>query len=133
MSANGDLKIFSSHDAYSGSYAVFQGFRLAVVAAFGEKYNMDYFYPEGHPGLSALLSQNSSAKWIEPEVCIRIADELEALLPWLDGKSTGLDSRTPGEIARQFIAGCRRAAAVNEPLTFEDNSMNVFGLWHRGW
>lgn len=124
--------VVSSHDAYSGPYSVFQRFRLAVAAAYGSKYKMDYFYPEGHPGLTALLSLNSSVKWIEPEMCTRIADELEALLPYFDEWVADANSKAQADIATQFIAGCRSAAAANEPLTFEDTSKNLFGLWHKG-
>lgn len=132
MRATNDFMIISSHDAYSGSYAVFQRFRLAIAEAFGRKNNMDYFYPDGHPGLTALLSQNSSVKWIEPELCTRIANELEALLPYFDERTADASQRTHADIAAQFIAGCRSAAAANEPLTFEDTSKNLFGLWHKG-
>ena len=132
MSAKNDFMIISSHDAFSGSYSVFQRFRLAVAAAYGMKYKMDYFYPDGHPGLTAFLSQNSSGQWIEPESCTRIANELGALLPHLEDASPGDSARSHADHARQFIAGCRKAAEANEPLTFEDTSNNVFGLWHKG-
>jgi len=131
MSANDDFTIISSHDAYSGSYAVFRRFRLAVVAAYRRKYNMGYFYPGGHPGLTVFLSQNSSDKWIEPEVCAKIAAELGALLPELEEEAHDLDARRHVELTRQFISGCRKAAEANEPLTFEDSADNAFGLWYR--
>lgn len=132
MTAKDDFKIIASHDAFSGPYSVFQRFRLAVAAAYGKKYNIDFFYPDGHPGLTAFLSQNSSDKWIDPEICDRIAAELEALLPQLEEDAHDLDARNHVTLARKFIAGCRKAVATNEPLTFEDTSENVFGLWHKG-
>ena len=93
---------------------------------------MDYFYPDGHPGLTAFLSQNSSVKWIEPEVCAKIAAELGGLLPALEEEAYDLDAGKHVALTRQFISGCRKAAEANEPLTFEDSADNAFGLWYRG-
>lgn len=132
MSDNDDFTIIASHDAFHGPYSVFQKFRLAVAMVYGKKYTMDSFNPEGYPGITVFLAHNNSYQWIEPETCTQIANDLEGLLPQLEDASSEGYARLHVELARKFIAGCRKAAAANEPLTFEDTSKNVFGLWHKG-
>lgn len=133
MRAKDDFTIVASHDAFRGPYSIFQDFRMAVVAAYKLKYGMDYFLPDGHPGLSAFLAQNGSEKWIEPELCARIADEFAALLPHLEAASVSAEAgaRPHARLARAFVAGCKKAAEANEPLTFEDDQVDAFAPWHR--
>jgi hypothetical protein len=83
----------------------------------------DEYDRETHPGLWEFLTHSDCDGEISPEMCIKVADDLEALLPrmeqmgWQDG---GHIARAGGYVAtvRQFIAGCRAAAAANEPLDF---------------
>lgn len=82
----------------------------------------DEYSAETNPGLYEFLCHSDCDGEISPEMCVKVADELEALLPILDEmESTGghLDKfETMGNVARQFIAGCRAAADNNEPLEF---------------
>jgi hypothetical protein len=98
---------------------------------------------ETHPGLLEFLAHSDCDGEIAPDVCLRVADDLEALLPKIeeldDGdlhggvsfRRTATDeisvTRHPGHIARdggyvavtrRFIEGCRRAAAAGEVLGF---------------
>lgn len=74
-----------------------------------------------HPGLYEFLKHSDCDGEIPPEMCVKVADDLEALLPKVqdvpDGGHIGRDS---GYVAvlRKFIAGCRAAAAAGEPLDF---------------
>ena len=85
---------------------------------FGEGYS-----EESHPGLFGFLSHSDCDGEIPPEMCERVADELEKLLP----KIEALASPAWGDIAyqggyvpvlRKFIDGCRAAAAAGDPLKF---------------
>lgn len=85
---------------------------------FGEGYD-----PKTHPGLMEFLSHSDCDGEISPEMCTKVADELEALLP----KVEALNSVASGHLARnggyvsvlqQFIKGCREAADAGEPLEF---------------
>jgi hypothetical protein len=60
---------------------------------------------------------------ISPEMCLKIADELEALLPAIEkvqGFEGGHITRDGGLLAvtKRFISGCRDAAKNNETLEF---------------
>lgn len=94
-----------------------------------EGYNDDFFYhpdhitDEANPGLMLFLKHSDYDGEISPEDCVKVADELEALLPamealgWIAG---GHIERAGGYVpaVKKFIAGCRLAAAENEPLKF---------------
>ncbi len=83
----------------------------------------DGYSAETHPGLMEFLRHSDCDGEISPEMCVKVADDLEALLP----KIEALGWSPPGHIAarggfvevtRKFIAGCRAAAAAGEPLCF---------------
>lgn len=78
---------------------------------------------ESHPGLYEFLSHSDCDGEISPEMCVLVADDLEALLPAVEA----LKWPAPGHIEaaggyaatlRRFIDGCRSAAASGEPLEF---------------
>ena len=78
---------------------------------------------ETSPGLWEFLTHSDCDGEISPEMCTRVADELEALLPaieslnWTPGGHNARDG-SYANVARRFIAGCRAAASANEPLEF---------------
>ena len=122
-----------SHNAFSAAYSAFYRFREAVCKAtgghwcdevsgrefweFGEGYNN-----ESHPGLFEFLAHADCEGEITPELAANCADEMEALLPKLDamGGGGGHFERNGGigATARQWIEGCRSAAAAGEALRF---------------
>lgn len=126
-----------SHDAFSGAYSAFNRFRKTVAKAAGggsisphdDKSlddNMWYwgkgYNRETHPGLYEFFMHSDCDGDISPEMCVRVADELEALLPKIDqfGFGGGHIDRDGGfgAVTRRFIAGCRAAAAAGEALEF---------------
>lgn len=129
-----------SHDAFHGAYSAFNRFRQAICKAMGgsfpphetenhvdgDKLEPGMWYwgndygPETHPGLNVLLSHSDCDGEIAPDDCVKVADELEALLPKITGDGGGHISAQGGflEVTRKFIEGCRLAAAENEALVF---------------
>jgi len=86
--------------------------------ACGEEFNIDDW-----PGLYEFLAHSDCDGEIEPEMCLKVADDLEKLLPRMEAlrwEAHGHIARDGGfiAVARKFIAGCRAAAAANEPLRF---------------
>lgn len=76
-----------------------------------------------HPGLWEFLTHSDCDGEISPEMCVKVADDLEALLPKIEALGWGAAGHIAfygGFVAvtRRFIDGCRRAAAANEPLDF---------------
>ena len=80
--------------------------------------------PDVPEGLYEFLAHSDCGGEMEPAMCIKVADDLEALLPKIEAL-TG----TPwsghiecaggyGAATRKFIRGCREAASKNEPLLF---------------
>jgi len=102
----------------------------------------DGYTRETHPGLFVFLSHSDCDGEISPDDCTKVADDLEALLPRIAATAEEpalsgfvmekngdgfVGRRTPGHIdraggyvgaTRQFIAGCREAARLREPLRF---------------
>jgi hypothetical protein len=131
-----------SHDAFSGAYSSFNRFRQAVAKAMGGSFppheteyhedgdnlEPDMWYwgtdygPETHPGLSVFLSHSDCDGEISSDDCVKVANEIEALLPKLEamGIGSGHIERDGGygAVARKFIAGCKDAAESGEPLVF---------------
>lgn len=125
-----------SHDAFSGAYSAFNRFRQAVAKATGGSFpyhddpkldpNMWYagdgMSPETHPGLWAFFTHSDCDGDIPPDLCAKLADELDAILPALElhGAGGGHIERDGGyaAVARRFIKGCREAHAAGEPLRF---------------
>jgi hypothetical protein len=129
-----------SHDAFCGAYSAFNRLRQEVARAMGgswpphskstidgEILKEDKWYwgngynKETHPGLFEFMSHSDCDGDISPEMCTKVANDLEALLPKISFADAG------GHLARvggyrgaleKFIAGCRAAAAANEPLEF---------------
>lgn len=117
-----------SHDAYSGGYISFMSFRVAVIVAMGGTYKDGSFVlAEGddfdkYPGMFEFFSHSDCDGDIAPKVAAEIAGSMEGLLPTLDacGAGGGHIARNGGfgMVARQWITGCRVAAANGQPLTF---------------
>lgn len=131
-----------SHDAFSGAYSSFNRFRQAVAKAMGGSFPPHekdvhedgtklepemWYWGEGytqstHPGLSVFLGHSDCDGEIAPADCIKVASELEALLPQLDAMGIGAGHIERGggygAVARRFIAGCKDAAESGEPLVF---------------
>jgi len=78
---------------------------------------------ETHPGLYEFFMHEDCDGEISPEMCVKVADELEALLPAIEAlgwNAFGHIARDGGFVAvtQRFIDGCRAAAAEGEPLDF---------------
>lgn len=86
----------------------------------------DEYSEESHPGLWAFLCHSDCDGEIPPETCVKVAADLEALLPEIERLETihglgggHIEGRGGfSEVTRKFIAGCRDAASENEPLVF---------------
>lgn len=119
-----------SHDAFSGAYSAFMRFRIAVAEATGGRWDEKegfFYFGEGydsvsHPGLYEFMGHSDCDGVITPEMCARVADDLEALIPELGKKGLGaghlLRDGGYAAVAERFIKGCREAAAANESLEF---------------
>ena len=123
-----------SHDAWRGAYSAFNRFRETLAKAAGIKWptfpvdmNMTFpcdvkEYEKKHPGLYEFFCHSDCDGEIEPEMCGKVADELEELLPALeDGGGGGGHISAQGgyfAVATKFIAGCREAHKANETLDF---------------
>jgi len=134
-----------SHGAFNGAYSSFNRFRKFIVAATGGSWpphapgfalsdNMyrvgateddaDYAR-EDWPGLYELLDHSDCDGEIAPEMCTKVADDLERLMPAFEDlehrtEPAGGHLQHTGYVGaiRKFIAGCRLAAASDEPLEF---------------
>jgi hypothetical protein len=125
--ALGDGSSFPPHFRYHNDGSLMEDAQGRVL--YHEDLDPNSFYwPDGytqeaHPGLHLFLSHSDCDGEISPEMCVKVADELEQLLPkvealgWVDG---GHIERNGGyvEVLRQFIRGCRAAAAAGEALDF---------------
>ena len=74
-------------------------------------------------GLYEFLMHSDCDGEISPEMCIKVADDLERLLPKMEAlrwQEFGHIAAQGGfvEVVRKFIAGCRDAASAGEPLDF---------------
>lgn len=143
----------TTHDAWHGAYSAFNRFRQAICEATGgsfpphwqyepdgtlkkgqdgrvlmkEGMNEEFVYmPDCAPvgsGLREFLMHSDCDGEISPEMCVKVADELESILPKIEalGWIAGGHIAARGgfvEVTRKFIAGCRAAAAENVPLGF---------------
>lgn len=86
-------------------------------------YWADDFDKEGEPGLYEFLIHSDCDGEIAPDMCLKVADELERLLPKIAAGSpmSGGHIAAYGGFVKTvelFIAGCRAAAAEGVPLEF---------------
>lgn len=134
-----------SHDAFHGAYSSFKRFRQAVCYVMGGSYpphdkNNGLLWssekePEDsrwywghnysrntHPGLALFLEHSDCDGELSPEDCLKVANDLEPLIPRLAelGTDWGHIAREGGfaEVCQKFVNGCRLAARRGEPLTF---------------
>jgi hypothetical protein len=134
------MGLYVSHNAFNGAYSAFNRMRQEVARAMGGSYpphnefgilvqgfKTDRWYwgpgysRATHPGLWEFFCHSDCDGNISPEMCANVADELEALLPKIrNDLDWGHIERAGGyrEAVRSFIAGCRAAAAADEPLEF---------------
>jgi hypothetical protein len=114
------MDLDTTHNAFHGSYERFNMFRQAVYSAAGGSYpphqdkslSPDLWYIENgeldRPGLWYFLNHSVCDGEISPEMCVQVADDLEELTYKI---------RELFEIDLwQFIAGCRKAALLGQPL-----------------
>ncbi len=118
-----------SHDAFDGAYSAFHRFRGAVCVAAGGVWDNEGQWEisediyNANAGLVEFLNHSDCDGEISPEMCVKVADDLEKLLPIIeanDNGGSGHIARAGGFIgtAKKFIAGCREAAKLGEPLEF---------------
>lgn len=72
------------------------------------------------PGMVEFLMHSDCEGEISPEMCVKVADDLESILPEMPEGGAGHIAARGGyrEVLRKFIAGCRAAAAEGVPLGF---------------
>lgn len=126
--------------AFGGSFPPhnFKGFKNGVITRdmlLGKEQpldnNMIYFNDptdentvEVPDGLYLFLTHSDCDGDISPELCIKVADDLEQLLPKIKAMTgtpwSGSIEHAGGyeEATKKFIDGCRLAARKNEPLLF---------------
>lgn len=86
-------------------------------------YTGDEYDRDTYPGLYEFLAHSDCDGEIDTAMCVKVADDLEQLMPKMEAlrwESHGHIAAGGGflEMVRKFIAGCRAAAAANEPLDF---------------
>ena len=129
-----------SHDAFTGSCSAFNRLRQKVALAVGGSYpphvdketcpDEDRWYwdtsiysHETHPGLALFLchpDDEGEISWLE---ALSVATDLEVLLPEIAKHEDGTYAHLHGVdgyvgAVKKFIAGCRTAFQLKEPLTF---------------
>ncbi len=129
---SGEYCSFPPHYAYtSASEADKQHYSPLYEGQFRKIPELDpdkFYVPElldkRRPGLWEFLSHSDCDGEISPEMCLRVAEDLEWLLPTVKGMhdliETGHIARNGGyaKVIETFAQGCRRAASNNEPLLF---------------
>lgn len=83
-------------------------------------YTDDGYSPANNPGLWEFLSHSDCDGEISPEMCKKVADELELLLDKMPEECFGHIARDGGyrAVLQRFIDGCRASYEANEPLDF---------------
>lgn len=128
-----------THGAFNGAYSSFNRFRQAICASFGGSHpdhedksldNGRWYWgkkdiePEHEEALNFFFCHQDCEGDISPEMCKKVADALESLLPKLkpfeEKYGGGHIEATGGLIAvtQKFINGCRLAHKENETLEF---------------
>jgi hypothetical protein len=125
-----------SHDAFSGAYSAFNRLRQVIAEATGGSFpphddpakNRDWYYSgdvhqESMPGLWEFMLHSDCDGEIAPDLCARLADDLEQILPRVEAlqkPDAGHIARAGGyaAVVRQLIKGARAAAEAGEPLEF---------------
>jgi len=143
-----------SHNAFHGAYSSFNRFRQVVCHAIGGSfpphciYNADgtiardkdgniiYDHTlddkmmycgkdlDAESGMYHFLTHSDCDGEISPEMCIKVANDLEAILPQIEAlpdRGSGHIVARGGyaEVLKKFVAGCRLASENNEPLVFD--------------
>ena len=126
-----------SHGAFSAPYSTFNTLRQIVCEAAGGSYPPhkdsrikaedrnywfiydDAFSEKSNPGLFIFFKHSDCDGDISPADCLLVAEELTLLLPKIN-EICERSSVSPRfvELTKTFIAGCREANNLNEPLEF---------------
>ena len=118
---------FPPHYQYNADFSVVVSDDFPQIAQYRTDLDHANIYfgrdLENDSGLFVFLQHSDCGGEISPEMCVRVADELEVLLPKIDmlTKSSGGHIEAQGgygAVLRKFIKGCRRAASDHEPLLF---------------
>ncbi|KZE65033.1 hypothetical protein AV545_03685 [Paenibacillus jamilae] len=129
-----------SHGAFDAAYSAFNRFRAFLLESIGgsfpphdnEELKDNYWYygdgysTETHKGLTEFFGHSDCDGYIDPDMCLLVADELECILPNIirlekeKGKGQGHVLSQGGyvQLTKYFIQGCRLAAKRNENLEF---------------
>lgn len=126
--ATGPDGSYPPHYVYGPGGSVQEGHNGTLLRKPGLDEDMWYigddFDRETHAGLWEFLTHSDCDGEIAPDMCAKVADDLEALLPAMEAlgwaEHGGHIERGGGYVAtvKRFIAGCRDAAAKGEPLLF---------------
>jgi hypothetical protein len=108
--------------AYDGKIAEGKNGSLIVDYTLDPErfYTPDEVTQESHPGLWEFLTHSDCDGAIAPDMCAKVADDLEPLLDKMPEGGAGHIGARGGfrEVLRKFIAGCRAAHAEGVPLDF---------------
>lgn len=128
-----------SHNAFSGAYSSFNRFRKFVLKSIGGSWSPhedksldddrwywdDNFDMRSNEGLYEFFTHSDCEGTIDPVMCKKVADALEAILPKIEElaqkeESYGHIARDGGyvEVTKRFIAGCRLAHKRRQKLKF---------------
>ncbi len=119
----------TTHDAFHGPYSAFNRFRKDIAKVWGGSYpphndpNLDdkyvYFpdFMDENSGMAIFMRHSDCDGEINAEDCLKVADELEELLPKLERYKDDNPFNSHSR-AVQFIKGCRLAHKRKEILEF---------------
>lgn len=135
----------TTHEAFHGAYSAFNNLRRFLLRSIGgsfpphdnkelldgywywhkEDESKTKFSSETHKGLLEFFAHSDCDGDISPEMCKVVADELEEILSYVEKLADTEDCfghllRNGGylQVTKDFIAGCRLAHSLNEPLEF---------------
>jgi hypothetical protein len=124
-----------SHDAFHGAYSAFNRLRHSWAEAAGGKMTDNvtegtgsYTYltetfatPDEEAGFVEIMGHSDCDGEISPEMCAKVADALQRILPNVSEVHGGGHLDRAGGVRRsteRFIAGCREAHEAGERLEF---------------
>lgn len=117
-----------SHGAFDGAYGAFHSFRKLVCEAAGGTFGDHQFeLPDDvfleNEGLVHFLSHSDCDGKIKKKMCVKVANDLEKLLPKIAELDDGGYGHIRGaggflQVTHNFINGCHLAASNGESLKF---------------
>lgn len=129
----------TSHGAFDGAYSAFNRFRGFLLNSIGGSWpphedisldNGQWYWGKGynketHKGLYEFFCHSDCDGEITPELCEKIANDLEDILPFVEElervkQASGHILSNGGYVVvtKRFIEGCRLAHERNESLEF---------------